>query len=61
MVSIWLARWSLAARRKRGSAPDGDGKGTYLIAGNDCMASAPDVALCEDLDGDGYAGYPDSQ
>lgn len=41
--------------------PDGDGEGTYLIAGNDCMASAPDVALCEDLDGDGYAGYPDSQ
>lgn len=41
--------------------PDGDGEGVYLIAGNDCMASAPDVALCEDLDGDGYAGYPDSQ
>lgn len=41
--------------------PDGDGEGTYLIAGNDCMASAPDPGLCEDLDGDGYAGYPDSQ
>lgn len=41
--------------------PDGDGTSTYLIAGNDCMASAPDPALCEDLDGDGYAGYPDSQ
>jgi hypothetical protein len=40
--------------------PDGDGEGVYLIAGNDCMASAPDPALCEDLDGDGYAGYPDS-
>jgi len=40
--------------------PDGDGKGVYLIAGNDCMASAPDVALCEDRDGDGYAGYPGS-
>ena len=41
--------------------PDGDGEGTYLIAGNDCIASAPDPALCTDLDGDGYAGYPDSQ
>jgi hypothetical protein len=41
--------------------PDGDGEGVYLIAGNDCMASAPDPALCEDLDDDGYAGYPDSQ
>ncbi len=41
--------------------PDGDGTFTYLIAGNDCIASAPDPSLCEDLDGDGYAGYPDSQ
>jgi hypothetical protein len=41
--------------------PDGDGEGTYLIGGADCMANAPDPALCTDLDGDGRAGYPDSQ
>lgn len=41
--------------------PDGDGEGTYLIGGAACIASAPDPALCSDLDGDGYAGYPDSQ
>jgi hypothetical protein len=41
--------------------PDGDGQGTYLIGGAECMADlnlAP--SLCEDLDGDGRAGYPDS-
>jgi hypothetical protein len=41
--------------------PDGDGEGVYLLGGADCVASAPDVASCEDLDGDGYAGYPDSE
>ena len=41
--------------------PDGDGEGTYLIGGAACIASAPDPASCTDLDGDGYAGYPDSQ
>ncbi|HEX7131978.1 MAG TPA: hypothetical protein VF228_05350, partial [Iamia sp.] len=41
--------------------PDGDGEGVYLLGGADCVASAPDVSLCEDLDGDGYAGYPDSE
>lgn len=41
--------------------PDGDGEGTYLIAGADCIANNPDPSLCTDLDGDGYAGYPDSQ
>jgi hypothetical protein len=41
--------------------PDGDGEGVYLLGGADCVASAPDVALCADLDGDGYAGYPDSE
>ncbi len=41
--------------------PDGNGQGVYLIDGGDCMvelASAPE--LCQDLDGDGVAGYPDS-
>jgi hypothetical protein len=41
--------------------PDGDGEGTYLIGGADCMAALPDSPeLCTDLDGDGVAGYPDS-
>jgi hypothetical protein len=41
--------------------PDGDGEGTYLLGGADCMAAlASDPGLCEDLDGDGRAGYPDS-
>jgi hypothetical protein len=39
--------------------PDGDGNGTYLIGGGDCMAAGLD-GLCSDLDEDGYAGYPDS-
>ena len=49
-----------------GSDPDcidplGTGQGTYLIGGADCLAAFPDSpGLCEDLDGDGYAGYPDS-
>lgn len=42
--------------------PEGDGQGTYLVGGGDCMDTfAPDsTGLCSDLDGDGYAGYPDS-
>ena len=40
--------------------PDGDGQGTYLIGGAACMANAPDPSSCTDLDGDGKAGYPDS-
>lgn len=41
--------------------PDGDGIGTYLIGGADCVASFPDdLGLCEDLDGDGVAGFPDA-
>jgi hypothetical protein len=39
--------------------PDGDGEGTYLVDGSDCAATAPDISVCEDLDGDGVAGYPD--
>lgn len=40
---------------------DGDGSGTYLTGGAECMASFPDSpGLCSDLDGDGNAGYPDS-
>ena len=39
--------------------PDGDGAYTYLIGGADCLANLP-PGLCEDLDGDGRAGYPDS-
>ena len=41
--------------------PDGDGQGTYLQGGADCVrrfADSPE--LCNDLDGDGTAGYPDS-
>jgi hypothetical protein len=41
--------------------PDGDGEGTYLLDGAGCIAGSPDPALCTDLDGDGYAGYPDSE
>lgn len=41
--------------------PDGDGIGTYLLGGGDCMAqSPPSPELCADLDLDGVAGYPDS-
>lgn len=41
--------------------PDGDGQGTYLIGGADCIAALPgSPELCADLDGDGVAGYPDS-
>jgi hypothetical protein len=39
--------------------PDGDGEGIYLTGGSDCAARAPDISLCEDLDGDGVAGDPD--
>jgi hypothetical protein len=39
--------------------PDGDGEGVYLIGGAECAANAPDISICEDLDGDGEAGYPD--
>jgi hypothetical protein len=39
--------------------PDGDGEGTYLTDGDECAATAPDISVCEDLDGDGVAGYPD--
>jgi len=41
--------------------PEGDGEGVYLIGGGACIADQPDPATCSDLDGDGYAGYPDSQ
>lgn len=40
--------------------PDGDGTGTYLHGGGDCMRDLAGITeLCEDLDGDGWAGYPD--
>ena len=47
-----------------GSAPDcidpeGDGTFVYLIGGADCMASPLSESACADLDGDGFAGYPD--
>ncbi len=42
--------------------PDGDGEGTYLLGGAECIAQWPDTpSYCEDLDGDGYAGYPDGE
>src|SRR5688572_812999 len=35
--------------------PDGDGQGTYLIGGAECIASFPDSpGLCDDLEGDGH-------
>ena len=40
--------------------PLGDGGFVYLIGGGDCIAAVPDPAICADLDGDGYAGYPDA-
>jgi hypothetical protein len=41
--------------------PNGDGQGTYLRGGGDCVRrSAESPELCNDLDGDGTAGYPDS-
>ena len=40
--------------------PLGDGVFVYLIGGGDCIAAVPDPAICADLDGDGYAGYPDA-
>ena len=40
--------------------PDGDGQYVYLIGGADCIDNNPgNPAICEDLDGDGQAGYPD--
>jgi hypothetical protein len=46
--------------------PEADGTGVYLLGGGDCMAAiGPDAdgmtGGCDDLDGDGYAGYPDSE
>jgi hypothetical protein len=41
--------------------PEGDGTGIFLLDGAACMVTFPDSpGLCSDLDGDGYAGYPDS-
>jgi hypothetical protein len=41
--------------------PSDTGQGTYLEGGADCLAAFPDnPGLCEDLDGDGFAGYPDA-
>ncbi len=40
--------------------PFGDGQFVYLIGGGDCIVAMPDPAICADLDGDGYAGYPDA-
>jgi hypothetical protein len=47
-----------------GSSPDcidpfGDGDFVYLLGGADCMDSPIGGPACADLDGDGYAGYPD--
>ncbi len=39
--------------------PDGDGQGVYLVGGDDCIATAVHPSVCEDLDGDGVAGFPD--
>ncbi len=41
--------------------PEGDGSGTYLQGGADCVNANPDPAICADLDGDGAAGYPDGE
>ena len=41
--------------------PEGDGTYVYLIDGGDCVSVRPDPSTCADLDGDGIAGYPDSQ
>jgi hypothetical protein len=38
--------------------PDGDGQGSYLIDGGDCISVRPDPADCADFDGDGVAGGP---
>lgn len=41
--------------------PEGDGSGTYLVGGADCMeANKASPEMCSDLDEDGVAGYPDS-
>ena len=41
--------------------PEGDGSGTYLTGGGECMkANKANPAMCSDLDEDGVAGYPDS-
>lgn len=39
--------------------PDGDGVGVYLVDGDLCASTAPDVSACEDADGDGVAGGED--
>lgn len=39
--------------------PDGDGVGVYLIDGDLCASTAPDISACEDADGDGVAGGED--
>lgn len=43
--------------------PAGEGRGTYLLHGADCMRDLGAIGLaemCVDADGDGVAGYPDS-
>ena len=40
--------------------PEGIGEYVYLIGGAACMAGPLGGPTCSDLDGDGYAGYPDS-
>lgn len=40
-------------------SPENDGQYVYLIGGAACMASPIGGPMCTDLDGDGYAGYPD--
>ena len=41
--------------------PDGDGRGTYLIDGAQCMRDLAEIPeMCTDLDGDGRAGYNDA-
>jgi hypothetical protein len=48
----------------QGSSPDcidpfGEGEFVYLLGGADCMAGPLSGPMCADLDGNGYAGYPD--
>ena len=45
----------LAARQR------GDGSYVYLIGCGECMASPIGGSMCSDLDGDGHAGYDDSE
>lgn len=41
--------------------PDGDGQGTLLVGGDECVATTADIDLCVDNNGDGSVAEPDGE